>query len=74
MVGNKKGVSNEEARRNFLYGVLNYRMARAPRALLRRRRMRRRRMRRHRTRHRTHWARLPTAARAPAALSAARAR
>lgn len=26
MVGNKKGVSKEEARRNFMYGVLNYRM------------------------------------------------
>ena len=26
VVGNKKGVSKEEARRNFLYGVLNYRM------------------------------------------------
>ena len=26
VVGNKKGVSKEEARRNFLYGILNYRM------------------------------------------------
>ena len=25
VVGNKRGVSKEEARRNFLYGVLNYR-------------------------------------------------
>ena len=26
VVGNKKGVSKDEARRNFLYGVMNYRM------------------------------------------------